>query len=1489
MTKECIGSVMVVGSGVGGIQSALDLADSGFLVYLVENSSAIGGVMAQLDKTFPTNDCSMCIISPKLVEVGRHHNIKLLTNTDLISIDGDPGNFTATVRQNPRFIDIEKCTGCGDCASVCPVEIPDEYEEGLSLRKAAYKKYTQAIPGAYAIQKTDKAPCHLACPAGLNVQGYVQMVKEGKFQRALEIIMKDLPLPGVLGRVCPHGCEDACRRCDVDTPVAIRDLKRLAADRFDPRKIKIECLPKRKEKVAIIGSGPAGLSTAYHLARKGVISTIFEALPEAGGMLRVGIPEHRLPREVLDREIEVITNLGVEIKTNTALGPELTIGNLMSQGFKSIYLATGAHAGIELGIPGETAAGVVQGVSFLKELNLEGSTKTGKKVAIVGGGNVAIDVSRSAIRLGAEEVTILYRRTRSEMPAFSEEIDAAVEEGIRIEFLSAPQEILTENGKVSGVRCIRMELGEADSSGRRSPIPVPDSEFDIKIDQLIPAIGQRPDISPFKDIAQLNFSRWGTLETNSVSYATDLPGVFAGGDLQTGPWTVIGAIAAGKEAAVSIVRYLDGDDLTMNREVISNENPEYRPIKADEIRKSRIEMPHLAVEERNGNFREVELGYDETSGRKEAGRCLNCSYCCECEECVQACLAKAINHDDQGREEKINIGAVILASGSEVFDTRSMEGLYLYNSHPNVLSSIEFERVLCATGPTEGHLLRLSDKTEPKKIAWLQCIGSRNSNDCDNGYCSSVCCMYAIKEALIAKEHSKEELDTAIFYMDMRTHGKGYEQTYVRAKDESGVRFIQSRIHTIENVPATNDLKLTYQNESGELKHEIFNMVILSAGLQASQAMRELAAKLDIAVDRNGFIATDSFNPVETSRHGIYTCGTVSGPKDIPQSVLEASAASATSAALLGAQRGTLTSVKTYPQEIEINGQVPRVGVFICHCGINIGGIVDVPSVTEYAKTLPNVVYATHNLFSCSQDTQESIRKVIEENNLNRVVVAACTPRTHEPLFQETMQEAGLNRYLFEFANIRDQNSWVHQKEPLEATDKAMDLIRMAAAKVSLLEPIERLQLDLDPSAMVIGGGIAGMTAAMNLADQGFKTFLVERQETLGGSAKTLDQTWKGEDIQEYLSELNRKVISHDKIEVLTQSEIVKAEGYVGNFITTVQSKDESREINHGAVIIATGAQASETSEYLHGKHNRILKWHEIDEKFKKDPSLLEDTKAVAFIQCVNSRDENNPYCSRICCTASITSAISLKKKKPGLNIYMLYRDIRTFGQREELYKEARQLGVIFIRFDSDHHPEVITDGPDRLKIKVIDHILKRPVQLSVDYVNLATAIVPPEGQKDLAKLYKVPINDEGFFMEAHIKLRPVDFSTDGVFVCGLSHYPKPIDESISQAQAAAGRAAGLLSKKTIYIEPIVSVVDTDKCIGCGLCEYSCVYSAIRLEEIAGKGYRAANYSALCKGCGVCAAACPQSAIDMKHFRYEQILAAISAGGLEIHHEERQL
>ena len=606
--------VLIVGAGITGMQAALDVSASGNKVYLVERQPTIGGHMLQFDKTFPTLDCAACIGTPKMVSVGQESNIELMTYSEVKEVSGYIGNFSVKIQRNARYVTEGVCTGCGECVTACPVSLPSEWDESLMQRKAIYRSFPQAVPITYVIDKKDRAPCVDTCPASLNIQGYVQMVKAGKYEQALNIIMEDLPLPGVLGRVCPHECEQACRRCEVEHPVAIRNLKRLAADQFDPRNVKIPCLPKREDKVAIVGSGPAGLSAAYHLARKGIKSTIFEALPEAGGMLRVGIPDHRLPREILDQEIELITNLGVEIKTNSPLGPDLTLYDLKKDGYKSIYLALGAHTGIDLGIAGEDAIGVRQGVDFLREVNLTGKTQVGKRVGIIGGGNVAIDVARVALRMGAEEVSIIYRRTRNEMPAFEDEIHAAEEEGVKITYLAAPDEILTTDRRISSLKVTRMELGEPDNSGRRRPVPIEGSQYEIKVDQLIQAIGQRPDLSSLEKVTGLGMTRWNTIEVAQVSYNTGVDGVFAGGDVETGPATAIEAVAAGKEAAESIVRYLDGEDLIEGRKPLFQKQTDernYRPISAKETIHARAAMPELPLKDRVGNFKEVELGYTE--------------------------------------------------------------------------------------------------------------------------------------------------------------------------------------------------------------------------------------------------------------------------------------------------------------------------------------------------------------------------------------------------------------------------------------------------------------------------------------------------------------------------------------------------------------------------------------------------------------------------------------------------------------------------------------------------------------------------------------------------------------------------------------------------------------------------------------------------------------------------------------------------------------
>ncbi len=1349
--------------------------------------------------------------------------------------------------------------------------MPNEYDEGISTRKAAYKKYAQAIPGAFAIEKTDKAPCRLACPAGLNVQGYVQMVKEGKYKEALQIIMEELPLPGVLGRICPHGCEDACRRCEVDDPVAIRDLKRLAADQFDPRDIEIACDPQRDEKVAIIGSGPAGLSAAYHLARKGIMSTIYEALPEPGGMLRVGIPAHRLPRDILDQEIELITNLGVEIKTNTPLGPDLTVDHLLSDGYQAVYLAIGAHKGFELGIPGEKSEGVRQGVDFLREANLTGKAPVGQRVAIIGGGNVAIDVARSSVRLGAEEVHIIYRRTRKEMPAWEEEIQAAEDEGTQITYLAAPQEVLVKDAKVIGLRCIRMELGEPDSSGRRRPIPVPGSEYDIDIDQLIPAIGQRPDLSALEDITGIEFSKWGTIETDAVTYATGREGVFAGGDAQTGPWVAIGAIAHGREAAESILRYFDKSDMAADREPISYEDPEYRAVPEDTQVVPRIKMPELPVEQRAANFKEVELGYAEEAGQTEAARCLNCGYCSECMQCVEACLAKAVEHDQQPEIREIDVGSLILCTGSRPYDPSDMEPFYHYQGNPNVMTSLEFERILSASGPTMGHLVKPSDGKEPQKIAWLQCVGSRDTNRCGNGYCSYVCCMYAVKDAMIAKEHSKGDLDCAIFNMDMRTFGKDYEKYYNRARDKEGVRFVKARVHTIDEVGADKDLRIRYADESGELQEEVFDMVVLSVGLQVPQETAELANRLDIELDKYNFAITDPTTPVTTSRPGVYACGVLQEPKDIPSSVAEASAAACAAGARLAEARNTLTKSVTLPPEIDVTQQDPRIGVFVCNCGINIAGVVDVKAVEEYARTLPNVVYAGQNLFTCSQDSQDQMKTTIQDLGINRVVVAACTPKTHEAIFMDTLQATGINKYLFEMANIRNQNSWVHSDAPEAATEKANELVRAAVSRAQTLAPLEEKKISIIPKALIIGGGVAGMNAALGLADQGYEVFLVEKEPQLGGMANRLHATIEGMQVRPYLDELIQKVNNHDLIQVLTQSLIVGFSGFKGNFTTEliVGPGMYERKIEHGVVILATGANEYKPKEFHYGEDPHIVTQVELADHLETIKSG--DLKQVVMIQCIGSRNEENPNCSRICCQNAVKNALHLKKDHPDARIFILYRDIRTYGLLEEYYQEARKQGVIFCRYKPEEMPEVEV-AEDGVMVTFRDHVLDRPIRVRSDLLVLSAGMVAADTE-ELGSIVKVARNAEGFFMEAHVKLRPVDMATDGIFVCGTAHSPKLLTETISQSQAAASRATTFLSQTELTLSAVTAQVDGDHCASCLVCVRSCPYS---VPCINADGVSEID-EALCHGCGVCASECPAKAIELNWYEDEQLLTKVEA------------
>jgi heterodisulfide reductase subunit A len=999
MVDEKIGAVMVVGGGVAGIQASLDLADSGFKVYLVDQGPSIGGVMAQLDKTFPTNDCSMCILSPKLVATGRHQNITIITNAEIADLKGEAGNFEVELRRRARFIIEEKCNGCGLCAQKCPIEAIDSFNKGLSNKGAVYVEYPQAVPLKYLI----------------------------------------------------------------------------------------------------------------------------------------------------DRE-----------------------------------------------------------------------------------------------------------------------------------------------------------------------------------------------------------------------------------------------------------------------------------------------------------------------------KCIGCG------TCEEICKASAIQYDQKDSQVKLRVGSIILAPGFEPFDAK-LKTEYGYGRYRNVVNSLEFERILSASGPYGGLVLRPSDGEIPKKVAFIQCVGSRDYQ-VGNKYCSAACCMYGIKEAVIAKEHTPTPLAASIFYMDMRSYGKEFDEYRNRAEEEYGIRFVRSRVGSVVEDPATGNLLVHYVQDETPVTEE-FNMVVLSTGMTPPKKVKELADNLDVELDQYNFCKTQTFAPMDTSKPGIFVCGAFSAPKDIPESVAQASGAAAKAMSVVASARGTQVVDRSYPPERDVSQEAPRIGVFICHCGINIGGVVNVPEVVEYAKTLPNVVYAEANVYTCSQDTQKLIREKIVDNKLNRVVVASCTPRTHEPLFRETVQEAGLNPYLFEMTNIRDQCSWVHMHQPKEATDKAKDLVRSITAKAKLLKPLKKPLINVTQVGLVIGGGVSGMTAASELAKQGFEVHLVEKETELGGHLRNIHYLL-GEKInpQEKLLDLIEQVKRNEKIHIYTDAEVADVFGFVGNFKSKIKQQNMLKEIEHGIIIVATGAKEYTPTEYLYGKDPRILTQHELEQNLANGRFKA---KSVVMIQCVGARNDENPNCARICCGQAIKNALKIKEIDPTAEIIILYKDIRTYGMKEEYYRESASEGTLFINYSDERKPRV-TINNGRPSVLFWDPTLKEEVAFEPDLLVLSAATVPNPGNKHLAEMLKVPLTKDGFFLEAHMKLRPVDFATDGVFLCGMAHSPKYLDESIAQACAAAARATTVLSKKTLEMEGTIASVDEDLCSGCRVCENLCAYKAIEIQNKDGKPV-AHVLEALCKGCGTCGAACPTKAITLGHFTTEEILAQVDA------------
>ncbi len=1468
---EKIGSITIVGSGIAGIQTALDIADSGFKVHLVEERPNVGGVMAQLDKTFPTNDCSSCMMGPKLGELATHPNIEILANTEVLGVDGEPGRFQVRLKKKARFVDTEKCTACGDCAPVCPVLKPGEHDQGLVNRKAIYISYPQAVPNSYTIEKYDTAPCRTSCPANLNVQAYVAMVKMGRYKEAVEIIMRDLPLPGVLGRVCTRGCEKNCRRLEVDEAISIRDLKRVAADHVKLSEIPVPDITLRDEAVAVIGSGPAGLSAAYFLALDGYRVAVYESLPQAGGMLRYGIPEHRLPREVLDAEINNLNRYGIKFFPNTTIGKDLTIDDLQKQGVSAIFLAIGAWKSWKLMIPGEDVyRGVIDAISFLHKVHTGKFKQLEGRVAVIGGGHSALDGARVALRLGAREVVIIYRRSRAEMPAEPEEVEEAEKEGIKIHFQVAPLKIIGENGNVSGIQCTRTRLTQADSTGRPQPVPIEGSEFLIETDYIIPAIGQTPNFDLLGDDHGLAVSKWNLLEVNSETLQTNRPAIFAGGDVTTGPATVIEAVAAGKRGARYIAEYLQGKELPAKRQIDLYTAKNWPAVPRDEPGGKRMARQTLPLEKRLAGFKEVNLSPEVISAQKEAARCLDCGGCCECMQCVAACKAEAVTAATHAqKDEMLNLttGAVILAGGFETFDA-AQKGEYGHGRWPNVITSLEYERILSAAGPFQGRIQRLSDGETPSRIAWIQCVGSRDKH-IGQEYCSAVCCMSATKQAMITREHAPD-IDTTIFYIDIRAQGKGFDRFYERSIAENNVHYVRSMISRVIPNPEDATLSISYATRDHQLRQDTFDLVVLSVGLCPNPSFVKLAQRIGLKLTANGFCATDPLDTVATSRPGIYVCGAAQGPKDIPDSVQQGSSAAERAMALLADTRGSLVTVPPVPIERDVSKEDPRIGVFVCHCGINIAGTVDVEAVADYVRKLPDVVYAADCMFACATDQLHSIKNAIDTHNLNRVVVASCTPRTHEPLFRNTLRDAGLNPYLFELANIREQDAWVHQGDPQAATAKAKKLVGMSVSRARLLEPLYDTTHEVIQRALVIGGGLAGLTAALSFAEQGFEATLVEQSSELGGNARTLHYTEDGADPAMYVRDLIQKVESQPLISIQKEARVTSISGICGNFNSTISVKGDTQSISHGVVVAATGGQEYQPVEYLYGRHSAVLTQKEFETLLVSDPERTAKMKHIAMIQCVGSREAENMYCSRVCCTAAIKNSLKLKSIHPDAQISVLYRDIRTYGLKETYYLKTRQQGVRFYRFEIDNKPQVAAQG-DILTISLLDAQLQVPVELQVDLLVLSAAIRPRQESKQLADAMRLALDEDGFLMEAHPKLRPLDAASPGVYLCGLAQGPKFAGESIAQARGAVSRAVMVLSKKEMVTEGMINRVDSNLCRACGECENACCFKAINIKEIPPGRRQAVVIEAICTGCGVCNVVCPTGAASVSHFKDGQI------------------
>ncbi|MBW1635495.1 MAG: FAD-dependent oxidoreductase [Deltaproteobacteria bacterium] len=1193
-TVQPTGSVMVIGGGISGMQSSLDLANSGIKVYLVESSPAIGGKMAQLDKTFPTNDCSMCIVSPKLVEVGRHKNIELLTHSEVKSLAGEAGNFTATVVSHARYVDVDVCTGCGLCELVCPV---------------THKSYFPKPPGEGEEKKKIRA------------------------REKNSISGSSTIVPSSLSKWTFTVSEDDCSACGLCFRSCLQEA----------------ITWQKKEKAVIDQDKCTGCGACFTACPEKFSAITISDAPELEKSLGAAVNERSL---VMRKEL---AEDGDCIRCGLCV---ITCDKVMEIGALKMV-----KEGIEAGVD----------------------------ICQVCGGCVSV------CPVGFLDIkSVGNREPRLLLNSFNEELDG------------------------------------------RKPV-------NIHYPQAVPRV---PTID------------------------------------------------------------------------------------------------------------------EESCVRLNSGACGTCQ---------SVCGVGAIHYDHLETEKEITAGSVIFSPGIEVFNAQA-RGEFGYGLYKNVITSIEFERFLSASGPTSGTVIRPGDGSHPRKIAWIQCVGSRD-HSCDRDYCSSVCCMYAAKEAFIAREHDSS-IEPTIFYIDMRSFGKNFDDYISRVK-ESNVRFVRAMVSRVFEDPVTGDLELRYVDESGERQSEVFDMVVLSVGLQVSRSTKDLAATLDIELDRYGFAVTDHYTPLATSRPGIFVGGAINGPKDIPETVVEASAAAEAASAGLAEARDSLVTVEKLPQEREIKADDElRIGVFICHCGTNIASVVDVPAVMEYAATLPGVVYTDKPLYTCSQDSQERMKEIIKEHRLNRVVASACSPTTHEPLFMSTLQDAGINKYFFEMANIRDQCSWVHGGEPELATEKAKRLTRMAVANAAAGEALQEMEFDVDGRLLIVGGGIAGMTAAVEAARQGFGVWLVEREAELGGQLLKLKRTADGQVFDEYLRDLKETLLADDRIKVFTSSEVIEQSGFVGSFESEIMTPSGAiRTVQHGAILVATGAEEARPGIYGLGEVDTVMTQTDFESTLEERDEEEWRHARVVMLQCAGSRDEEHlPYCSRVCCNQAVKNGLRFKKMYPEAQIDVLYRDMRCYGLGEIEYRKARMAGINFIRYDPDTNIPEINAGENGVEVTVTDPSIRLPVNIRANYLVLSTGMKPRDAE-ELASMLRVPRNEDGFFIEAHAKLRPVDLPSEGLFMAGTVHGPKSSGEAIAQAQAAVARATTILSRTSLKMSGVVSTVDPTNCAVCLTCVRACPYGIPFIND----QHSAEINPALCQGCGICVAECPAKTISLGRFEDRNIAAKIES------------